>query len=259
MNPATLFDLSGKVAVVTGGAGWLGRPMVAVLAAAGARVIIASRDAATAAEVVSSLSARGHVGEHVIYDQGDEASVENLFITVRERCGGADILVNNAAAWPMRSRTGPLEDFARSMQINATGLFCVTSRFAEDMAERGGGTIINIGSSFGMVAPDFELYEGLSVSGGLPDYFFHKGGMLQLTRYVAALYGPRGVRVNTLSLGPIRKHQSDELAARFSRRTLLRRMGRAEEVGGAVLFLASDASSYMTGSNMVFDGGYTAM
>jgi NAD(P)-dependent dehydrogenase (short-subunit alcohol dehydrogenase family) len=126
------------------------------------------------------------------------------------------------------------------------------------MAERGRGVIINIGSSFGMVGPDLSIYEGLA-EGGLPDYFFHKGGMLQLTRYAAALYGPRGVRVNTLSLGPFRKRQCDELAGRFAGRTLLGRMGDAQEVRGAVVFLASDASSYMTGSNLVLDGGYTAI
>ena len=109
-----------------------------------------------------------------------------------------------------------------------------------------------------MVGPDFSLYEGLA-EGGLPDYFFHKGGMLQLTRYAAALYGSRGVRVNTLSFGPFRKHQSDELATRFAARTLLRRMGDPPEAGGAVVFLASDASSYMTGANLVIDGGYTAI
>jgi NAD(P)-dependent dehydrogenase (short-subunit alcohol dehydrogenase family) len=254
----TPFSLEGRVAVVTGGAGWLGRPMVEALAESGAFVIIASRNATAAGNVVRELVVRDLKAEHVIFDQGEPASVDALCSTVIEHHGKVDILVNNAALWPMRTRHAPIEDFARSMQVNSTGLFAITRRFGEHMAERGRGVIINIGSSFGMVGPDFSLYEGMA-EGGLPDYFFHKGGMLQLTRYAAALYGPRGVRVNTLSFGPFRKHQSDELAARFAARTLLRRMGDPQEVGGAVVFLASDASSYMTGANLVIDGGYTAI
>ncbi|MSU73340.1 MAG: SDR family oxidoreductase [Opitutus sp.] len=252
------FDLHGRLAVVTGGAGWLGRPMVEALAEAGARVIIASRDAANAAGVVRACTDQGLSVEYLPYDQADEASIDALADRTAEMPGGVDILVNNAAQWPMRSRQAPLADFARSMQVNATGLFAITRRFGDHMAARGHGVIVNVGSVFGLVGPDFSLYEDIG-DGGFPDYFFHKGGLLQLTRYAAALYGPRGVRVNTLSLGPFRKRQPDELAARFAGRTLLGRMGAAPEVRGAIVFLASAASSYMTGSNLVVDGGYTAI
>ena len=257
--PSSPFSLEGRVAVVTGGAGWLGRPMVEALAEAGAQVVIASRDGAQASGLVAALAARQLAVAHMQYDQAEESSVDRLHAAIVERHGGADILVNNAAQWPMRTRNAPLADFAWSMQVNATGLFAVTRRFGEHMAGRGRGVIINVGSSFGMVGPDFSLYDGLGEGRGLPDYYFHKGGMLQLTRYMAALLGARGVRVNTLSLGPFRKRQSEELAARFASRTLLRRMGDANEVRGAIVFLASDASSYMTGSNLVIDGGYTAI
>ncbi len=259
MNIFNRFNLQGKVAVVTGGAGWLGKPLTEALAEAGARVIIASRDAHTASQVVKEFAARDLQVEHFTYDQGDEKSIESLFVHVTQASGEVDILVNNAAAWTMRDRDAPLADFADSMRINVVGLFGITRRFGAHMAGRGKGVIINVGSSFGMVGPDFGIYERLPKQGGLPDYFIHKGGMLQLTRYAAALYGPQGVRVNTLSVGPIRKHQSDELASRFDRRTLLRRMGKPAEVQGAVLFLASDASSFMTGSNLVVDGGYTTI
>lgn len=254
-----MFDLAGQTAVVTGGAGWLGRPMVEVLAGHGARVIIASRDAETAARVIGEMGEPGQRVAHVRYDQGDGESVRALCDEVMTRCGAPHVLVNNAAAWPMRDRAAPVEDFARSMQINATGLFALTRAMGEAMAAAGRGSIINVGSSFGMVGPDFSIYEGLTPAGGLPDYFFHKGGMLQLTRYMAALHGRQGVRVNTLSVGPVRKKQSDALAARFSARTLLGRMGRPQDVQGAVLFLASAASGFMTGANLVVDGGYTAM
>ena len=257
-NPSSLFSLNGKRAVVTGGAGWLGRPMVEALAGAGARVLIASRGAEQATSVIADLRDRGLEVTAATYDQGEEASIGQLFARSVELLGGVDILVNNAALWPMRSRSSPLADFARSMQVNATGLFGITRRFGEHMAEQGSGSIINIGSMFGMVGPDLSVYEGLSAESGLPDYFFHKGGMLQLTRYMAAIYGPRGVRVNTVSLGPFRKHQTEEMAGRFARRTMIKRMGTPSEVAGSVVFLASDASSYITGSNLVVDGGYTA-
>ncbi len=257
MTPS--FDLNGRVAVVTGGAGWLGRPMTEALASAGARVVVASRRGGAGAGVVDELKGNGVKVRHADFDQGEMDSAERLFDDVARHEGAADILVNNAAAWPMRSRSGPIEAFARSMQINATGLFAITRRFGDAMAARGRGSIINVGSAFGLVGPDFSIYSGLVPDAGLPDYFFHKGGMLQLTRYAAALYGPRGVRVNTLCLGPFRKHQSGELEKRFADRTLLGRMGNREEVAGALLFLASEASSYVTGSQLVVDGGYTAI
>jgi NAD(P)-dependent dehydrogenase (short-subunit alcohol dehydrogenase family) len=258
-TPLPCFDLSGRTIVVTGGAGWLGRPMVQALAEAGAKVVIASRDAERGETVVRDFVARGLSVSYLDYDQAEENSINTLLSRTIGLHGRVDVLVNNAALWPMRTRDAPLADFARSMQINATGLFGITRAFGEHMAAQQSGVIVNVGSSFGLVGPDFSLYQGLPVEGGLPDYFFHKGGMLQLTRYAAALYGPRGVRVNTLSLGPIRKRQSDELAYRFAARTLLRRMGSPAEVGGAVVFLASDASSFMTGSNLVVDGGYTSV
>jgi NAD(P)-dependent dehydrogenase (short-subunit alcohol dehydrogenase family) len=127
------------------------------------------------------------------------------------------------------------------------------------MSASGGGSVVNVGSAFGQVGPDFSLYEGIAPASGLPDYFIHKGGMLQLTRYFASAYGRHAVRVNTLVLGPFRKKQPEELANRFARRTLLQRMGDPAEVKGPLLFLASDASSFVTGSHVVVDGGYTTI
>ena len=259
INPRADPVMNGRVAIVTGGAGWLGSVMTEALAAAGAQVVIASRDGEVGGAFARSVVEAGYRVRHVAYDQGDEASIENLVGDVLGAEGRIDVLVNNAAAWPMRDRQGPIADFARSMQVNLTGLFSLTRRVARHMAATDGGSIVNVGSSFGQVAPDFAIYEGIAPNSGLPDYFIHKGGMLQLTRYFAAAFGKEKVRVNTLVLGPFRKKQTEELAARFAGRTLLQRMGDVREVQGPLLFLASDASSYVTGSHLVVDGGYTAI
>ena len=148
--------------------------------------------------------------------------------------------------------------FAKSMAVNATGLFSMTKAFGDHMAEQNGGSIINIGSIQGMVGPDYSLYEGLGW-GSPPDYFFHKGGMINFTRYVAARLGPRGVRCNTLSPGGFFNDQDPRFVERYSRRTALGRMADDTDLKGAVVFLASDASAYVTGINLPVDGGYTAI
>jgi NAD(P)-dependent dehydrogenase (short-subunit alcohol dehydrogenase family) len=158
----------------------------------------------------------------------------------------------------MANWDSPAADFARSMEVNATGLFLMTRAFGDHMASRGrGGSIINIGSIQGIVGPDFSLYEGLNWNSP-PDYFFHKGGLLQLTRFAAAKLGPRGVRVNAISPGGFYDGQDDRFVARYNARTFLNRMANESDLTGAVVFLASAASSYITGANLVVDGGYTA-
>jgi len=143
------------------------------------------------------------------------------------------------------------------MKTNATGLFCITRAFGDEMARRGAGSIVNIGSIQGMVGPDFSLYEGLNMN-TIPDYFSHKAGMVNLTRYFAAQYGPRGVRVNCLSPGGFYHSQHPAFVERYSQATFLRRMADTEDLGGPVIFLLSEAVRYVTGVNLPVDGGYTA-
>ena len=171
-----LFDLTDRVAVVTGGAGLFGRQIAETLAEAGARTFTASRD-------IEKLQAQAEVFRQagldvtaLQYDQASEPSVLQLLQQVIDAAGKVDILVNNAVLRPMNDWSSPAADFAKSMEVNATGLFLMTRAFGEYMAERGGGSIINIGSIQGVVGPDYTLYEGLNW-GSPPDYFFHKGGM----------------------------------------------------------------------------------
>lgn len=252
-----LFDLSGRVALVTGGAGLFGRQIVEALAEAGARTFMASRNLQKLDDQAQAFARQGLDVTALELDQGSEESIEQLRRKILGLAGRIDVLVNNAVSRPMRDWSSPVEAFAESMRINATGVFAMTRAFGEEMAAHGAGSIINIGSIQGEVGPDFTLYEGLDW-GTPPDYFFHKGGMRQLTRFAAAKLGPRGVRVNCLVPGGFFNQQDPRFVARYNARTFLGRMANESDLKGAIAFLASDASAYVTGASLAVDGGYTA-
>lgn len=252
------FCLEDRVVIITGGAGLFGRGLVAALAAAGARLVIASRDVARLAAVAAEEEAAGRRVTVEKLDQGDEASVLALRDRVLERFGRVDGLVNNAVARPMRSPDAPVGAWEESMRVNATGLFLMTRAFGDAMCRQDGGSIVNIGSIQGMVGPSLELYEGTDMGDPPPDYFFHKGGMVNLTRYYAALFGRHNVRVNCVSPGGFFNRQPEPFLGRYCSRTFLGRMADDSDLGGPVIFLLSDASRYVTGANLPVDGGYTA-
>jgi len=143
------------------------------------------------------------------------------------------------------------------MKINATGVFLMHRHFGKVMNDQRSGSIANIGSIQGMIGPDLGLYEGLNMPSLPPDYFFYKGGMINLTRYFAALFGGASVRVNCLSPGGFFNNQAEEFVRRYSAKTFLGRMGNKSDLGGSVVFLLSDASVYMTGANLPVDNNYT--
>jgi NAD(P)-dependent dehydrogenase (short-subunit alcohol dehydrogenase family) len=256
-SAVTGFSLTGQVVVLTGGAGLYGRGLAAQLAAAGATLILASRNVKALGDVAAEERARGHVVHARELDQADESSILRLRDRVFEEFGRVDGLVNNAVARPMKSPDAPLADWEASMKTNATGLFAISRAFAESMAKQGRGSIVNIGSIQGMVGPDFSLYEGLGMD-AIPDYFFHKAGMVNLTKFFAARYGPQGVRVNCLSPGGFFSGQHPTFVERYRKATYLRRMADDKDLGGPVIFLLSDAARYVTGVNLPVDGGYTA-
>lgn len=252
------FKLDGKTALVTGGAGLYGRQITAALAEAGARTFVASRNRDQSERFAGELRANRLNVQSMTFDQSDQASIEHLKREIVDAAGRVDVLVNNAVLRPVANWNCSADDFAKSMQVNATGLFLMTRIFGERMSEQGGGSIINIGSIQGQVGPDFSLYEGLEWEAP-PDYFFHKGGMLNFTRFAAARLGPRNVRVNVISPGGFYTDQDPRFVARYAAKTMLGRMANSTDLQGAVLFLASDASLYVTGTNLLVDGGYTAM
>jgi NAD(P)-dependent dehydrogenase (short-subunit alcohol dehydrogenase family) len=256
MSVLDSFRLHGKVAVVTGGAGLFGRQIVEALAEAGAKTFTASRGLEKLEQTAAGFRQRGLDVTALPLDQAEEASVLQLLNTVDGRAGGVDILVNNAVLRPMKDWADPASRFARSMEVNATGLFLMTRAFGEHMAARGRGSIINVGSIQGVVGPDFTLYEGLGW-GTPPDYFFHKGGLVQLTRFAASKLGRRGVRVNAISPGGFYDGQDATFVDRYNARTFLGRMANETDLKGVIVFLAGDASAYVTGENIMVDGGYS--
>lgn len=253
------FSLSGKVVLLTGGAGLYGRGLTADLAAAGATLIIASRDKAKGESVAAEECAKGHKVFAEQYEQGDDASVAALKERIAERFQRLDGLVNNAVLRPVKPTAPFAEALEQSMHVNATGLILMHHHFGALMAAQGSGSIVNIGSIQGMIGATLGLYEGLDMGTPPPDYFFHKGGMVNLTRYYASLLGPKGVRVNCLSPGGFFNNQPPLFVERYSRNTCLNRMGDERDLGGPVIFLLSEAARYLTGANIPVDGGYTAI
>lgn len=258
MHINQLFDLFGRVALVTGGAGKYGRQVVEALAESGASVVMASRNTDNLQATADGFVKRDLKVSVKQLDQGDESSIQKLRDEMLDEFGRVDVLVNNAVG---RTVTKGWDDtgeaFLGSMRINAVGVFLMTRDFGNAMAEAGGGSIINIGSIMGVVGVDPTLYEGLDM-GSSPDYFMHKGAMNQLTRYAASHLGPRGVRVNTISPGGMFNDQDPTFVERYNQRTFLGRMANETDLKGAIAYFASDASAYVTGANLLVDGGYTA-
>lgn len=254
------FSLAGKVVIQFGGTGLLGRSLVASLAGAGADLIVASRTGASLAPLAAAQGAQGRSVAIETVDIVSESSLHGLRDRVLERHGRIDGIVFNAVSRPMRGFGDDLAAWRASMDTNATGLFATMRTFGDVMAARGAGSIVNISSQMGLIGMQPHLYDdgGASVS---PDYFFHKGGMNNLTRHLASCYGARGVRVNAVAPGGIynpEKPQPAAFLARYGPMTMLGRMARADEIGGAVVFLLSDASTYVTGAILPVDGGYTS-
>jgi NAD(P)-dependent dehydrogenase (short-subunit alcohol dehydrogenase family) len=259
-NTMDLFRLDGKIALVTGGAGIYGRHIVRALAEAGATVVLASRDLARCRGLAGELRGEGLDVEADCCDLGVETDIAALRDRILERHGRLDVLFNNAVArsgGDLRNTTAG--QWEETMRVNSTGLFLACKILSGPMQAQGSGSIVNIASIYGMVGPDFSIYEGTNMFNPA-NYAFSKGGMINLTRYLASFLAPYNVRVNCLSPGGF---QTGSMPASFvenyCRRTLLRRMADSDDIKGPAVFLASDASRYVTGQNIPVDGGWTAI
>ncbi len=254
------FSLSGKVALLTGGAGGYGVHCVEALAEAGAKTFIASRNITALQEVADRYNGRGYDVTALQFDQGDEASILRLRDEVYAQAGRIDVLVNNAVARVMKGGwDGTSEGFDLSMHINATGLFLLIRAVGEVMIRQESGSIINIGSMMGMVGVEDHNYDGTDMNGWAPDYFFHKGGMINFTRFCASYFGRYNIRVNCISPGGLKSDSHPEqFVKNYSERTQLGRLGNQGDLAGSIVFFASEASAYITGTNLPLDGGYTA-
>jgi glutamate-1-semialdehyde 2,1-aminomutase len=266
------FALDGRVAVVTGALGLLGRRHCEALAAAGAAIVVTDLDPAGCAARADELTAA--YGQPALGHGADitaKAAVVALRDAVLARFGRVDVLVNNAAiddkveapgaSAPFGFEHYPLEAWERSWRVNVTGTFLCCQVFGAVMAGARRGSIVNISSTYGIVAPDQSLYrrpDGSQAFWKSAAYPVSKGGVLALTRYLAAYWGGSGVRVNALSPGGVQNGQEAYFVERYAERTPLGRMARPDDYAGAIVYLASDASAYVTGANLVVDGGFTA-
>ncbi|MGE3472580.1 MAG: SDR family oxidoreductase [Vicinamibacterales bacterium] len=267
-----MFDVSGRTVIVTGGAGLLGREYGRALVEAGANLVLTDIAADAVQRVANDLGAPERaIG--IAADLTDEEAVARLVKASRARFGRVDGLVNNAAVNPAvdRSAAGqlglafeeyPLALWNRSLAVNLTGMFLCTRAVAPVMLAQGKGAIVNVSSTYGLAGPDQRLYDGEGDAGAPrfkpADYSVTKSGVIGFTRYLAAYWAGAGIRVNTLTPGGVRNEQSANFVRRYAARTPLGRMAERHEFCGALLFLLSDASSYMTGANLVVDGGWTA-
>jgi NAD(P)-dependent dehydrogenase (short-subunit alcohol dehydrogenase family) len=269
------FNLKDRVAVVTGGAGLLGAEFCRTLAEAGAAVAVIDLNADSAARVTESLTVSGFRALAVPADITHPESVNALVEKVLSAFGRLDVLVNSAALDPKfdpeavargiapgRFEDYPLDQWNAALNVNLTGMFLVTQACVKPMLAQGRkGSIINICSTYGLNGPDQRIYrkkDGKQQNFKPVYYTVTKAGVLGFTKYLAAYYMDTEIRVNALTPGGVFNNHEETFVQNYSAKTILGRMARKDEMNGALLFLASDASSYMTGNNVVVDGGWTA-
>jgi len=264
-----LFRVDGKVVVVTGGVGILGRGYCRALAEMGADVVIADLHQETCdAQAATLANETGVRVTAMAVDLSSEGSIVDWAKRILDTHGRVDVLMNNAAA-KAEGFFAPLENYSLKtwndvMAVNVNAVFLAVRELGPGMAQRGKGSIINVSSIYGVVAPDQRIYEGSwyeELGGAINTpmiYSASKGAVIAMTRYLATYWGSKGVRVNCLTPGGVASGQNEEFDKRYSARVPMGRMAKSDEMIGAMLYLASDASSYVNGQNIIVDGGWTA-
>ncbi len=271
-----LFDVSGKIVIITGGLGQIGAEFVKEFYKRDAKVAVAARKISQ--ERLESVLGKEIAGSDRIFastlDIQNKTDINRFLDELENKWGVPDVLVNNAGIDTQPSAppevSGPFEDFPEEVfrevvSVNLTGTFLMTQAVGKRMVNAGkGGSIINIGSIYGMVSPIQDIYAYKKEKTGVPfikpvAYSAAKSGIYNLTRYCATYWGKKGIRVNTFTpSGVFRDTQDKEFQKNYCERMPIGRMAQADEYNGAIIFLASDASKYMTGSNLIMDGGWTA-
>lgn len=260
-----LFSLDSKICIVTGANGLIGQYHCKALKLYGATVI--------AIDIGVQKISGDHIDHYFECDITNKRQLIEIKDEILKRFGNIDVLVNNAAINDMFENPElaseqsmfenyPLEMWKKSLEVNITGVFLSSQVFGSVMAARGKGSIINVASTYGMVGPDQSIYinpEGKQIFYKSASYPTTKGAVINFTRFLAAYWGEKGVRVNTLSPGGVENNQEEWFIENYSGKTCLKRMAKPNDYMGAIVFLASDASAYMTGANLVVDGGWTAI
>jgi NAD(P)-dependent dehydrogenase (short-subunit alcohol dehydrogenase family) len=256
-----LFDLKDHVALITGGSGVLGMVFARALADQGAKIVVADIDeerCETCAAEIAKESGKACLG--VLLDVSDPKAVASAVGRVENEFGRIDILINNAAAQP-QGMFAPLEEYSvdvwnRIMAVNLTGQFLMAQASAPIMLRQKRGSIVNISSVYGVVGPNQHIYEGSKFNTPAV-YSASKAGVLGLTRYLATYWAQQGIRVNSITPGGVFRGHKDPFLSAYCARVPMGRMAEQDELRGAVIYLASGASSYVTGHNLVVDGGWT--
>jgi len=271
-----LFDLHGRVAVVTGGAGLLGSEFCHALAQAGASVVIADANDIGGRALADSISSQDRQALAIETDVTHPASVSALVSATLDAFGRLDILVNSAALDPkfdpqqttataQRPGSGefesfPLQAWNLALEVNLTGAFLCCQAAVVPMLKQGGGVIVNLSSIYGLAGPDQRLYQRPGQPSQYKPVYYSvtKAGILGLTHYLATYFAGKNIRVNALSPGGVYNGHDEDFVQSYAARAVMGRMAEKDEMNGALLFLVSDASAYMTGANLVVDGGWTA-
>jgi NAD(P)-dependent dehydrogenase (short-subunit alcohol dehydrogenase family) len=267
------FDLTGRVAVITGGAGLLGVQHAAAVASAGAIPVLIDIDRGRVEEKSAELAAQFGVDAlGLAGDISQQDEVKSVLEKVLARFGRSDILINNAANNPRieasttvnfsRFENFPVSQWDADLEVGLTGAFLCSRIFGSHMASSGGGVIVNVASDLALIAPDQRIYKQPGLAAHMQPvkpvtYSVVKSALIGLTRYLATYWADKNVRVNAISPGGVANNQPDDFVARLTNLIPLGRMAEVDEYRGAILFLCSDASSYMTGANLVIDGGRT--
>ena len=259
-----MFDIRGKVIVLTGSAGLLGTQYANILSSAGANVILIDINFDRNKNLEKNLALHYHTKPMAVQvDISNKEEIERLGKKIISKYGKIDGLINNAAftkKHPLESapfEKYPLELWEDIIKTNLTGVFLCCQEFGKIMVKQKSGVIVNISSIYGMVGADQRIY-GKSKINSVSSYAATKGAIINLSRFLAAYWQGKNIRVNTLTLGGVYNNQDKIFIKKYSNKTILGRMAKPDEYNGALLFLVSDASSYMTGANLVVDGGWTA-
>ena len=266
------FDMTGKTAVITGAAGLLGRQFCLALAQTGANIVMADLASDIAAENAAEFKNMGFNAIPVKVDVSDPSSVKLMVNQALTAFGSVDVLINSAALDPKFDSTNAaaqeanafetysLYSWRQALEVNLTGMFLASQAAVVPMLEQGQGVIVNICSTYGLVGPDQRLYERPDGTRQFKPVYYSvtKAGVLGFTRYLATYYAGKNIRVNALTPGGVFNDHDAIFTAQYSSRTVLGRMANLDEMNAAMLFLCSDASSYMTAGNLVVDGGWTA-
>lgn len=265
MKNKNLFDLTGKVALITGGGGLLATEHALALSEFGAKIILADVNLDKAEAVKSSLAAENCTADFIQCDVTSKESWENALEFIMETHGKIDILINNAGFTNQSKSKNfdasfenfPLEDWNAIMNVNLTGTFLGCQVIGAQMLRQQSGSIINIASLYGVVSPNHKIYPGTGISQPVA-YSVSKHGVVSLTKYLATLWAEKGIRVNSLTPGGIFNGHEGLFLERFQNLNPIGRMSDKSELRGGIVYLASQASSHVVGHNLIIDGGWTA-